>query len=120
MMLALRASQEFTGRTMIFDRGIHGLVHSTRYFTLAALLTAMPSYADETNSRLLRCATRDTHFQMQLEHYGEQGHVPGEKLYAAYLTMLRARTACSAGRSDEGLLLYDSSFGPVRDTAATK
>jgi hypothetical protein len=103
---------------MIFYQDIHGLVASIRYFILAALFMAMPSYADETDSRLLKCATRDTHFQIQLEH--EQGHMPGEKLYAAYLTMLRARTACSAGRSEEGLLLYDSAFGPLRDTAATK
>ena len=97
-------------------------VNSIRYFALFAVpLMAMPSFAEEANPKLLpsiECATRDTHFILQLEQYGEQGSMPGDKLYAAYRTMLRARTACSSGRSAEGLALYDSSFGPVRDTAS--
>ena len=46
------------------------------------------------------------------------GRQPGEHLYAAFLTMLRARTACSVGRFEEGLALYDSSFDPVRPEPA--
>jgi hypothetical protein len=87
---------------------------SIKHLILAGLMTVNPSLADDANTNsLLKCATRDARFMVQLEHYGEQGTMPGEKLYAAYRTMLKARTACSSGRLDEGLRLYDSAFGPV-------
>ncbi len=72
---------------------------------VATSLTKSPSVS-------LECGTRDVQFLTQLEHYGELGTIPGEILYAAALTMLRARAACRAGRSEEGLTLYDSAFGP--------
>jgi hypothetical protein len=79
---------------------------------LPGLVTMSPSFADSANKN--SCAMRDTRFLLQLDQYREQGNMPGEKLYAAYLTMLRARTACSAGRPEEALQLYDSAFGPVQ------
>jgi hypothetical protein len=89
-------------------------VPSIKHLLLAGLITMSPALADDapTNS-LLTCATRDARFILQLEHHGDQGTMPGEKLYAAYRTMLRARTACSAGRLEDGHKLYDSAFGPV-------
>ena len=96
-------------------------MHSIKLLCVVAVpLMAMPSFADDTNKKLLpstECATRDAHFILQLEQYGEQGSLPGDALYAAFRTMLRARAACSSARSADGLALYDSSFGPVRDLA---
>ena len=82
--------------------------------------SSLAAEADRKLSILKQCATRDAYFLLQLEQYGEQGDTPGEKLHAAYLTMLRARTACSVGLSTEALALYDSAFGPVRDVAGVK
>ena len=94
---------------------------SIKHLLLAGLITINPSLADDANTNaLMKCAARDARFVLQLEHYGEQGTMPGEKLYAAFRTMLRARTACSAGRLEEGLKLYDGPFGPVHDTALTR
>jgi hypothetical protein len=87
---------------------------SIKHLLLAGVITVNPSLAGDVNTNpLLNCAARDARFMVQLEHHGDQGTMPGEKLYAAYLTMLQARTACSAGRQEEGLRLYDSAFGPV-------
>jgi hypothetical protein len=87
-------------------------VSSISYLLLAGVVTISPSFADSTTKN--SCAMRDAHFLLQLDQHSEQGSVPGEKLYAGYLTMLRARAACSAGRKEEGLKLYDSAFGPVQ------
>jgi hypothetical protein len=95
------------------------VISSKQVVLLAVLLLTTPSFAGEVDTRLSAlqdCGSRDAHFLTQLEQHGERGTMPGEKLYAAFQTMLRARAACSAGRSEEGLALYDSVFGPVRDT----
>jgi hypothetical protein len=92
-----------------------GLLHSTVFsraeYKRANQATSVGN-ADDSGKNL--CSMRDARFLLQLDQHGEQGDVPGEKLYAAYLTMLRARTACSAGRPEEALQLYDSAFGPVQ------
>ena len=77
------------------------------------LLTISPLAADTHTQQasLQECAIRDARFALLLEQHGDRGDVPGDKLYAAFLTMLRARSACSAGRTNEGLALYDSVFG---------
>jgi hypothetical protein len=46
----------------------------------------------------------------QLEQVGEAQTVPGEIMFEAFMTVLRARTACSQGRVAAGLALYDSVF----------
>ncbi len=79
-----------------------------------ALLLAVPAVAEDSPRSipsLLDCTKRDAQFIAQLEYYGETDSVAGEKLYAAFMTMLRARCACSAGRTSEGIALYDSVFG---------
>src|SRR5262245_46009487 len=79
----------------------------------------MPAFAEQASTKSLsfnECTARDARFMLQLEQHGEQGIMPGDRLYAAYLTMLWARTACSAGRLEEGLALYDGPFGPVRNS----
>jgi hypothetical protein len=69
-----------------------------------------PSAAEISKRLDDQCAKRDALFMLQLEQHGESGEMPGEKLYAAYRDMLRARTACSQGRAEDGLALYDSHF----------
>src|SRR5262245_36887094 len=58
----------------------------------------------------LECALRDVQLVTQMEQHGEAQDVPGEILYEAFLTMKRAREACSEGRPLAGLALYDSIF----------
>ena len=58
----------------------------------------------------LDCAQRDVQLVTQMEQHGEAQDVPGEILYEAFLTMKRAREACSEGRKLAGLALYDSIF----------
>lgn len=87
---------------------------SIKYLLLAGLITINPSLAgDADTNSLMKCATHDARFMLQMERHGHQGTRSGEELYVAYLTMLEARTACSAGRPEEGLKLYDSAFGPL-------
>jgi hypothetical protein len=83
---------------------------------LVSLLLPMQSFAEGKTSAKA-CATRDALFLLQLEEYGEKADVPGERLYAAFLTMLRARAACSRGRTEDGLALYDDPFGPAPASA---
>lgn len=58
----------------------------------------------------LECAQRDVQVVTQMERYGEAQSVPGEILYEAFLSLTRARQACSQGRVAGGLALYDSIF----------
>src|SRR6266849_6654899 len=92
-------------------------MHPIKHFILfaVALLTISPFVAEAGSQQasLQECAMRDAHFTMQLEQHGDRRDIPGDKLYAAFLTMLRARCACSAGRTNEGLALYDGVFGAV-------
>jgi|SRR3977135_4365235 hypothetical protein len=74
-----------------------------------ALLVAAPSGAGQ-QSFPLECAVRDVQLVTQMEQHGEAQDVPGEILYEAFLTMKRAREACSEGRELAGLALYDSIF----------
>ena len=74
-----------------------------------ALLGAGPSLAGE-RSFPLECALRDVQLVTQMEQHGDAQDVPGEILYEAFMTMKRAREACSEGRELAGLALYDSIF----------
>ena len=73
-----------------------------------ALLVAGPAVAEA--SFPLECAIRDVQLVTQMEQHGEAQDVPGEILYEAFMTMKRAREACSEGRTGAGLALYDSIF----------
>jgi hypothetical protein len=74
-----------------------------------ALLATGPSAA-VGQSFPLECAIRDVQLVTQIEQHGDAQDVPGEILYEAFLTMKRAREACSEGRPLAGLALYDSIF----------
>jgi hypothetical protein len=56
------------------------------------------------------CAQRDVQLVTQLEQIGEAQSVPGEILYEAFRMLTRARRACSQGRVELALALYDSIF----------
>lgn len=77
-------------------------------FALAAFAsTAMPAAAQD---HPVECAQRDVQLVTQLEQVGEAQTVPGEIMFEAFMTVLRARAACSQGRVTAGLALYDSVF----------
>ena len=80
----------------------------------AAILIALPSVAPAGQPETTRdCAARDLKLLSQIEQHGQRQDVAGEKLFAAFLTMLDARSACAAGRTAEATALYDSAFGPL-------
>lgn len=82
-----------------------------------ALFSLQPATAGElpsdTPSFPLECALRDAQFVTELERHGEAQDMSGDALYAAFLTMLQARSACGDGKSNEAFVLYDSVFGPT-------
>ena len=77
-------------------------------FALVAFVAAaMPAAAQD---HPVECAQRDVQLVTQLEQIGEAQSVPGEIMFEAFVTVLRARAACSQGRVAAGLALYDSVF----------
>jgi len=58
----------------------------------------------------VECAQRDVQLVTQIEQIGEAQSVPGDIMFEAFMTVLRARAACSEGRVAAGLALYDSVF----------
>jgi len=77
-------------------------------FALAALASAaMPAAAQD---HPVECAQRDVQLVTQLEQVGEAQTVPGEIMFEAFMTVMRARRACAQGRVALGLALYDSIF----------
>jgi hypothetical protein len=80
----------------------------------AAILIALPSVAQASQPKPTPdCAARDLKLLSQIEQHGQRQDVAGDKLFAAFLTMLDARSACAAGRTAEATALYDSAFGPL-------
>jgi len=77
-------------------------------FALAAFAsTGMPAAAQD---HPVECAQRDVQLVTQIEQIGEAQSVPGDIMFEAFMTVLRARAACSQGRVALGLALYDSVF----------
>jgi hypothetical protein len=71
--------------------------------------------ADERADRSASvCGHRDLQLVTLMEDHGSANTVAPEKLFEAYLVVMDARIACSAGRHREGIALYDSiMLGPV-------
>jgi hypothetical protein len=114
----LQVSVNVLRRSKVYDQrrapsGIlsAAVVGGTLFSLLVFLVPFQGSVAEVSKGLREQCAKRDALFVSQLEQHGERGNIPGEKLYAAYRAMLRARAACSEGRTEEGLALYDSQFG---------
>jgi hypothetical protein len=61
------------------------------------------------------CALKETAVITVIEDHGAVGDLSADRLGEAGLTMLRARSACYAGRLGEALALYESilDLGPV-------
>lgn len=77
-------------------------------FALAAFAsTAMPAAAQD---HPVECAQRDVQLVTQIEQIGEAQSVPGDIMFEAFMTVMRARKACAQGRVALGLALYDSIF----------
>jgi hypothetical protein len=77
-------------------------------FALAAFAsTAMAAAAQD---HPVECAQRDVQLVTQIEQIGEAQSVSGDIMFEAFMTVLRARAACSQGRVALGLALYDSVF----------
>ena len=58
----------------------------------------------------VECAQRDVQLVTQIEQIGEAQSVPGDIMFEAFMTVMRARKACAQGRVALGLALYDSIF----------
>jgi hypothetical protein len=58
----------------------------------------------------VECAQRDVQLATQIEQIGEAQSVPGDIMFEAFMTVMRARKACAQGRVALGLALYDSIF----------
>lgn len=58
----------------------------------------------------VECAQRDVQLVTQIEQIGEAQSVPGEIMFEAFMTVMRARKACAQGRVAVALALYDSIF----------
>ena len=53
------------------------------------------------------CAERDLRLVTAIEGHAAAGDVDGQKLFAAYRTLMDARRACREGREGEALARYD-------------
>jgi hypothetical protein len=80
---------------------------------LAMTITAMAQAQAGPFAR--DCALKETAAITMIEDHGAADDLPADRLAAAGLTMLRARSACYAGRVGEALALYQSilDLGPV-------
>jgi hypothetical protein len=56
---------------------------------------------------LTACASRDLKLVISLADHGEAQDVPVEALNSAFLALVKARSACAAGRVDEAVAIYD-------------
>lgn len=53
------------------------------------------------------CALRDLAAWTLIERHGEAERLPPQTVAEAFFEVMKARRACRAGRSEEGLALYD-------------
>jgi hypothetical protein len=74
---------------------------------IAALVVSSANTGAAQDDTAQRCAARDVQFVLALEELGDKQTVAGEKLYAAFVTMLDARHVCFEGRLAEAMQMYD-------------
>lgn len=77
---------------------------------LALLVFASSVSATTAQTYPVECAQRDVQLVTQIEQIGEAQSVPGDIMFEAFMTVMRARKACAQGRVALGLALYDSIF----------
>ncbi len=81
--------------------------HTLLVMFFSALSTAAPASTENSAFPKL-CAELDLAVISDIERAANAQQVPGEKLAAAFFTVMDARTACAEGRYDEALAIYDS------------
>jgi hypothetical protein len=57
---------------------------------------------------LAECAARDLKVLTAIGEHGEAQDVPADIIAAAFFSLVKARAACAAGNTTEGLAIYDS------------
>jgi hypothetical protein len=76
---------------------------------------AVPSAVAGEQAGPAECAARDLKLLTSIERHGEAQDVPADDLVAAFFTLAKARTACTAGDSGAALAIYDSiAIAPTR------
>ena len=83
--------------------------------TIALVLLAIPADAgaDQTHSFAPVCAARDLEVVNLIEQHGQAQDMASERVANATMTMMQAREACAAGRTDEALAVYDGIIGSL-------
>jgi hypothetical protein len=72
----------------------------------SVLSTAAPASTENSAFPKL-CAELDLEVISDIELAAIAQQIPGEKLAAAFFTVMDARNACAEGRYDEALAIYD-------------
>ncbi len=82
---------------------------------IALVLLALPAEAgaDQTYSFAPVCAARDLEVVNLIEQHGQAQDMASERVANATMTMMQAREACAAGRTDEALAVYDGIIGSL-------
>jgi hypothetical protein len=95
-------------KVVVVDTLAFSALALTAFLAMTISATAQGLFAVE-------CSQKDIAVITLLETRGEAGDVPAERLGNAALTILDARSACSAGRVGEAIALYQSvlDLGPV-------
>lgn len=76
----------------------------------ASLVTPVSAVAQTQFPK--ECALKEIPAITLIEDHGEAGNISGDRLTSAWLAVLDARAACSDGRVNEGLALYDDILKP--------
>jgi len=75
---------------------------------LALVLSCASAGAQEvTPSHWPVCAELDAAAMWGIEEAGQAQHVSAEKIAAAFFLVMKARSACEAGRLSEAVAIYD-------------
>lgn len=93
---------------------IVGLVAVITQHGVPALTTGAMAQ-EQTRQFAKECVLKDIAVITLIEDHGGANDLPADRLAAAGLAMLQARSTCYAGRVEEALTLYDSilALGPV-------
>jgi hypothetical protein len=75
-------------------------------------IAGVPAVAQATSGSPL-CAARDLQVIILIEEHGVANDIASERLSKAGLAQMDARLACSAGRVEEAVALYDGIIGSL-------
>ena len=80
--------------------------HILLIILFSVISTAAPA-STEISAFPKLCAKLDLEVISEIELAAIAQQIPGEKLAAAFFTVMDARNACAEGRYDEALAIYD-------------